>query len=236
LVAVALSVAGFFLYRPFNIYGGGGAIANRYFMPLFPAFWFLATRPCPMRRIVAVALVAAPFMWPLWTEARSFPKRTGHTYRYVSDFAQRWLPFETTQSHLKPSGRSDVIHGPLWVKFLAPTVREKRDRTALLLDRGRRGQLLVAVYEPLESLVLQTLGDPEESVKILGGATVREDLPNARGRRIELKMKGPRARHPMWWTWKTAYLYQLTLESESAAEGRLTFTLRPGPTAGKDAS
>ena len=236
LVAVGLSVAGFFLYRPFNIYGGGGAIANRYFMPLFPAFWFLASRPCRRRRLVAVCLVAAPFMWPLWRDASSYPKRSNHTYRYVSDLAQRLLPYESTQSHLKPAGRSDVVHRGLWVKFLSPTLRQKRDGTALLLDRGGRGELLVGADEPLESLVLQTLEDPAESLQVVAGAEIVEESPNASGRRMLLRLRGPRARHPMWWTWETVFLYQVTLESESTLDGRLTFTLGKVPAGEGNAS
>jgi hypothetical protein len=236
LVAVGLSVAGFLLYRPFNIYGGGGAMANRYFLPLYPAFWFMASRPCRPRRIVAVSLIAAPFLWPLWTDARSHPKRANHTYRYVSDFAQRLLPYETTQSHLKPAGRSDVAHGELWVKFLSPTFREKRDGQALLFDRGQRGELLVGTYKPLRFLDLQTLGDPAESLKVVAGAKVLEESRNARGRRMRLELQRPRARHPMWWTWKTFFLYELVLESESASEGRTTFILTRAPSAERGSS
>ena len=214
------------LFRPFNIYGGGGALANRYFLPLFPAFWFMASRPCRPRRIVAVCLMAAPFLWPLWTDPSGYPKRSNHTYRYVSEFANRLLPFETTQSHLKPAGRSAVVHGGLWVKFLSPTLREKKDRTALLLDRGSRGQMLVGSNRPLKSLYLQILEDPAERLEVVRGATTSDETGNARGRRIHLDLDGPRARHPMWWTWNPYYIYQLTLESPSAEEGRLTFILR----------
>jgi len=44
LVAVGMAVVGFFLIRPFNFYGGDGALANRYFLPLYGAFWFLGSR------------------------------------------------------------------------------------------------------------------------------------------------------------------------------------------------
>ena len=227
LVAVGASLAGFFLYRPFNIYGGGGAMANRYFMPLFPAFWFLASTRCSSRRVVVIGLLAAPFLWPLWSDARSFPQRSNHTYRYVSSLASSWLPFETTQSHLKPAGRSDVVHRDLWVKFLSSTLRNKRDGTGLLIDRGSRGELLIGAYRPLEGVDLQTLGDPAETLNVVGGARVLEDERNARGRVMKLELSGPRARHPMWWTWTTVYLYELNLESESTLPGRLTFTLSP---------
>ena len=227
LVAVGASLAGFFLYRPFNIYGGGGAMANRYFMPLFPAFWFLASTRCSSRRVVVIGLLAAPFLWPLWSDARSFPQRSNHTYRYVSSLASSWLPFETTQSHLKPAGRSDVVHRDLWVKFLSSTLRNKRDGTGLLIDRGSRGELLIGAYRPLEGVDLRTLGDPAETLNVVGGARVLEDERNARGRVMKLELSGPRARHPMWWTWTTVYLYELNLESESTLPGRLTFTLSP---------
>jgi hypothetical protein len=195
-------------------------------MPLYPAFWFLATRPCRPRRILAVFLAASPFLVPLWVDARSSPRRSNHTYRYVSEIANRILPYETTQNHLKPSGRSDVVHRGLWVKFLSPSLREKRDGTALLLNRGSRGSLLLAVREPLEGLELQTLGDPEEKVLVVGGADILEESPNARGRLLSLELGRLRARHSMWWSWAPLNLYELTLESESTEEGRLTFTLR----------
>ena len=222
-------MAGFFLYRPFNIYGGGGAVANRYFMPLFPAFWFLAARPLRGRTLAAVWLLATPFLWPLWSDARSHPQRANHTYRYVPAVAQRLLPYETTQSHLKPAGRADVVHGGVWIKFLQPSLRQKRDGSALLLDRGARGQLLLGANEPVEEVVVQTAGDPQETLRVVAGAEVLEDSPNARGRRLHLRLDRRRARHPMWWTWDPFYLYQLTLESTSAAEGRLTFRLRRLP-------
>ncbi len=227
LVAVALSVAGFFLYRPFNFYGGGGALANRYFLPLYPAFWFMATRPCRPRRLLAVVLLAAPFLWPLWREARSFPQRQNHTWRYVSKAAIGLLPFETTQSHLKPAGRSDLVHGTLWVKFLTPTLRGNRAGTGLLLDRGSRGALLIASQEPLEALRLQTLGDPQERLRVTGGATVLDDSETAGGRSLRMALGGIRARHSMWWSWRPLYLYELSLESDSESEGRLTFRLTP---------
>lgn len=226
LLAVGLSIAGFFLYRPFNIYGGGGAMANRYFMPLFPAFWFLATQPSRPRRVVAVFLLAAPFLWPLWSAPRDFPKRTNHTYRYVSDLAVRLLPYETTQSHLKPAGHADVVQRRLWIKFLTRSVRPRRDGQALLLDRGSRGALLVGSAQPLTELELQILQDPAETLEVVSGAETLSEETNARGRLLRLELSGPRARHPMWWTWDTYFVYELALKSESAEEGRLTFTLR----------
>ena len=38
---------------------GGGVLGNRYFLPLYPALWFLAARPARALWAVAVALLAA---------------------------------------------------------------------------------------------------------------------------------------------------------------------------------
>ena len=225
LIAVAVSIAGFFLYRPFNFYGGGGAIANRYFLPLYPAFWFLASRPVRPPRMLLVWAVAVPFMWPLWAAPRAYPQRQNHTYRYVSSVAARILPYETTQSHLKPAGRSDVVLNGLWFKLLSPSLRVKRDGTALLLDRGSRGQLLVGSYAALQELELRTLDGPAETIRVVKGAEVVEEEVGDDGRRLALELRRLRARHPMWWTWDDFYLYQLTLESDSDGEGRQTFTI-----------
>ena len=141
VLAVLLAAASLFWLRPFNFYGGGGSMANRYFLPLYPALWFLAARPVrPVRgalAAVAVTVLAAPFLLPLWSAPRAFPLASEGGYRYVGDFARRWLPFETTQSHLKPSGHEDLLHNRLWVKLLTPSLRPEGGR--LLLAPGQPG-------------------------------------------------------------------------------------------------
>jgi hypothetical protein len=112
--AALLACAGFLFARPFNFYGGGGAIADRYFLPLYPAFWFAAGRPARASWAVLAAVCAAPFLWPLWTQPRAFLLDDDGGYRYVSGVARRVLPYETTQSHLKPSGREDFVLNGLW--------------------------------------------------------------------------------------------------------------------------
>lgn len=229
VLAVMLCAVAFFLYRPFNFYGGGGAIGNRYFMPLFPAFWFLVQRRSSPLWVLLIGLGAAPFLWPLWTSPRAYPQRPDRTYRYVSTAAQRWLPYETTQSHLKPGGRSDVTQGGLWIKFLSTTLRPSRTGDSLLLDRGSRGELLLGNPTPLRRLELRTLADPIEALR-LRGARIVEARRLAPGGVAMLRPDRLRARHPMWWTWNDVFLYRLSVESLAAGEGRLPFTLSRVPT------
>src|SRR5215213_6274705 len=197
--AVAASMALFLTMRPFNFYGGGGAIADRYFLPLYPALWFLAARPSRAAWPLLAAALAAPFLLPLWSAPRAFPIDPAGGYRYVSDFARRWLPYETTQSHLKPAGREDLVHNNLWVKLLANTLRPEEDGARLVLAAGREGQILLGSPTPLEGVKVEATGPLEANGTAVPG-TVR--------------FSRPRAVHRMWWTdgapW---YLYQIRLES-----------------------
>ena len=191
ILAVVLAAAVLFWLRPFNFYGGGGSMANRYFLPLYPALWFLAARPVRPAlgalAAVLVTLLAAPFLLPLWSSPRTFPLATEGGYRYVSDAARRWLPFETTLSHLKPSGREDFVHNLLWLRLLSPSLSPDGDR--LRLAPGEPGDLLIGSPQPLAGIQLRKVD----------GATVRLQ-PEVR------------ARHRMWWT-DDYYLYELKLES-----------------------
>ena len=73
LVATAIAIVGFLLLRPFNFYGGEGSLANRYFLPLYPALWFLLQRPLRRRWLPAVVAVSSLFIWELWLGAGKFP-------------------------------------------------------------------------------------------------------------------------------------------------------------------
>lgn len=211
LAAVALTALGFFVLRPHNFYGGGAALANRYLLPVYPALWFLATRPVRGRWLVLTAALAAPVLWPLWTEPRAFPLDEHGAFRYVSRPARALLPFETTQNHLKPGGaQPDVEHHGLWVKALTPAVRVDAEHGALALDpRLGAGELLVGADRPLEALHLEIRAP---AVRVRGGEVTGEtDLGGGR-RRLWVELDAPRARHPMWWTEEDFYLYWLGIE------------------------
>ncbi|MGB7489492.1 MAG: hypothetical protein WBN62_04085, partial [Thermoanaerobaculia bacterium] len=206
-------------------YGGGGAIANRYFLPLYPALWFVGTRLAKLGPALVVTALASAFMWPLWSQPRAFPLRQDSTYRYVSAAASWGLPFETTQSHLKPSGRSDVIHNQLWVKSLSPTLRPSRDGRVLKLRADSRGQLLVGSSTPLTRLQLETWGPGAEELEVTRGATVGGAESAGDVRILDLELGRRRARHPMWWTWDPYFLYQLNLRAGEIGQGAVSISL-----------
>jgi hypothetical protein len=227
LVAVAITVVGFFLLRSHNFYGGGGAIANRYFLPVYPALWFLASRPIGFVWPVGISAAAALFVGNLWLAPRAFPVSAEGTYRYITPLAQSILPFETTQSHLKPSGQEDVHHRGLWVKFLDREVWAGPGGDPLFLRPGVRGELLVGFHEPLAVLDLEIARRDGTRVALAGGE-LRSLCETAEARRFRIELGRPRARHSMWWTWDPFYLYKLGLEvTGPEEEEEIPFSLRP---------
>ena len=215
LILAALAAAGcFLLTRPFNFYGGGGAIANRYFLPVYPAFWFAAGRPARFRWAILASLMAAPFLLPLWRQPRAFFLDEDYGYRYVSAAARRWLPYETTQSHLKPGGREDFLANGLWIKPLTTSVRPEADGVTLRIGPSGRGELLLGSPHPLPGLRMIVL-PPVPAIEV-SGAEVTSSRTRASGAAVRLvHFEHPRAVHRMWWSEdeNPFYLYQLRLEA-----------------------
>jgi hypothetical protein len=231
LFAVAAAAAALFWLRPFNFYGGGGAIANRYFLPLYPAFWFLAARPVrPVWGALAaagVAILATPFLLPLWSAPRAFPIAPEGGYRYVGDFARRWLPYETTLSHLKPSGQEDFVHHGLWIKLLTPSLRPEANGARIRLAPGAHGELLVGSGQPLAALRLRLPPQGPKSLAVTGAELVQAIPRPDGGVTLELRPR-LRAHHRMWWM-KDFYLYEIGIAGEKdAASFQILVSPSPG--------
>ncbi|HEX3131801.1 MAG TPA: hypothetical protein VH394_30975 [Thermoanaerobaculia bacterium] len=211
ILAVAAAAAALFWLRPFNFYGGGGAMANRYFLPLYPALWFLAAKPVrPVRGVLAalgVTALAAPFLLPLWSAPRAFPLNSEEGYRYVSPAAVRWLPYETTLSHLKPSGHEDFLHHGLWVKLLTPSLSPDANGARIALAPGRSGELLVGSEQPLAGLRIRLPPHGPDSLEVTGAEPVQEIRREDGGMTLRFRPR-LRAHHRMWWL-KNLYLYEI---------------------------
>lgn len=229
LVAVALAVGAFFYVRAFNFYGGGGALANRYFLPLYPAFWFLAGRRIGSGRALIAALVvvlaAAPFLWPLWSAPRGFPLARDGATGYVSPAARAVLPYETSLSHLKPAGREDRSHHGLWIKFLAPEPKPAAKGDWLRLAPDAEGEILVGSSRPQKSLLLEVRPPAPLGLRLEGATVGPPDVVDGLIR-YALDPGRPTARHRMWWTLEDVWLYRLEIGHEGGAP--LRFRLRPG--------
>lgn len=165
LLAIALGLVAFLIKSPHNFYGGAGAIANRWFLPLYPVCWFLIERPPARRWLAASAVVAALFVGPLWLSAAAFPleidgESGARRLRYVSPAAKRLLPAETSQIHLT-SAAGDILHGDLRVRPLGAGVR-LHGNGGIRYRPGADGELLIGSPAPLAGLTVELRPVEEE--------------------------------------------------------------------------
>ena len=203
----------FMVLRPFNFYGGAGALANRYFLPVYPLFWFSGAG---VVRCALTVLLAAPFLSSLWAAPAAYPLVAGEGYRYVSTTAHGLLPVETTQRHVKAPGRADVVHGTLWVRFLDGGLAPE-DATAvrLLLRRGRRAEILVGSPTALASVTAEAVDGDTVAVLLDGPWRTTPLGPPERG---TIALDRASARHPMWWTDDPFWIYRVELEALARPE------------------
>lgn len=200
VLAICAVLGLFLIARPFNFWGGGGSLGNRYFLPIYPLFWFLVRRPISWGWAAAVVVLAAPFLWPTWTAPGQFWRAPTGEYSHVSTAATRWLPYETTQNQLKPSNREDFrleVGGgdTIWVKPLSPRVTSPDSgATMRVLPGDGTTEVLVATETPQRSFRIEVDGEPPRV---------------ARFRRAT-------ARHRMWWSFDALYLYRFQILDREA--------------------
>lgn len=100
LAAAVLAVLFYILVMPDNYFGGGGSLGNRYFLNVFPLFFFLGHRQRSFRFSLAMLLPAVLFLAPVYMHAlghSASPRYPGVT------FPSRLFPAEKTQCLTLPS-------------------------------------------------------------------------------------------------------------------------------------
>ena len=213
LLAIAAWAVIVVLSHPFNIYGGPGAIANRWFLPLYGALWLVPRRPLerwiwPVLTAVAASLFIGGLAFAQWRSSADLAR--GVAVGHATPVAQAVLPFETSQRWLFES--RDADHGGVRILMLSENVwyEERPDR--MMLDRrmNEPTELILASDEPLTELEL-TFGPDAPSHLQVEGATVGDRLLNGDGGITFRLRPGSGRQHAVWWTGSRQWLYPLTL-------------------------
>jgi hypothetical protein len=208
-LAVAAAALAFLLLRPFNFYGGD-PLGNRYFLPLYPALWFLAARPVRVAWAAAVALIASLFLVPVWRNPDGYPLQENGEYRHVSDLARRWLPYETTQA--SAPGQQVAVGNGLWVKLLDHNVWTAGRSNRLRILGGSRTELLIGSPQPLDSIHVE-LDDKAPSRLYARGQELRPLLLKADGSVLfQVPLGRASAVHPLIWGPYDYHLYRVDLQ------------------------
>ncbi len=230
VAAVLAALVAVVLLWPFDLAGAGGGgggltLGNLFFLPLFPAVWFLTARPVRPAWPLVVAVLSGVYLYPLWLAPRSLALDAPADRVPVSAAARRVLPEESTQQTLP--GVRDAQQGVLWVRLLSPAVTEGA-RGRLRLEPAEPGELFLGSALPLPAVRLDFGPGAPTQITVSGaepGATV---LTPDGGVRFVFVLGNPSRRHPMWWTRGDEYLYHLTVTAPETVNGKpLDFEIVP---------
>ena len=108
LAGIVLAILCYVLLMPDNYFGGGGSLGNRYFLNIYPLFFFLGHRRRLFRFLLAPAAAAVLFLSPVYMQplASSADPRTPGI-----SFPVRLFPAEKTQYLTLPSNTNPKAFG-----------------------------------------------------------------------------------------------------------------------------
>jgi hypothetical protein len=221
------------LYMPFTYSGGGGPVANRYYLSVYPVFLFLTP---PMASIVPAVVaggIGALFTAQLVTNIFYV---SIHPAEHAKHFPYRWLPAETTlvndlPINHEPARSRQPLGGkpPVMAYFLDNNVFDREtdaywvrgeSRSEVLLrapsiTEQRDGQPVVRPFlMPRMEVQLET-GDVPNRVRVDTGVDEQVvEIPPHDRRTVIVRMgAGTPYRRDPWLP--TNYVYVLSIESET---------------------
>ncbi|MDH3253376.1 MAG: hypothetical protein OEM62_00120 [Acidobacteriota bacterium] len=189
----------FLVWLPFNYFGGGSCIGNRYFLASYAALPLALRRPLGRWSLVGCWLLAAVVASSAVTSERITPieGRTSQSHAHAGIF--RWLPYETTASDLE--GSRDHYFGKDFVRTVDPFIGAgewifelQSDRPAAeiaLANLEREEAVRFLVHSAAPSIELE-YSDYGQKVSV-----VLEKPLGLRGV-VELAPTPPIRYHPLW--------------------------------------
>jgi len=156
LAAIAASVLIFILvFDPENYFGGGGSLGNRYFLNIFPLFFFLGHRHRLFRFRWLPVLAAVLFLTPIFANSYHHSTNPAEAGKL---FPLKYFPAEKTQYKCLPSNLNPRAFGPLFHS------EESRYWLFILNDN----------FNPLAEPFIWTYGDRQLEFFLVSPSQVRE--------------------------------------------------------------
>ncbi len=160
----------FIVLMPDNYAGGGGAVANRYFLSIYPLFFFLAPRKVELKPIVLSWIVAAVFISQILINPLS---HSHFPYTHAKRLPLKLMPVELTlinnlptNAH-PPAQRQTVGIKYAWLYFLDDNFHART--TSELEENGfwtrgpHRAEMLLKTFYPIKQITFRFLNNPRLS-------------------------------------------------------------------------
>jgi len=220
--ALTLEILAYILLMPTNYGGGGGSLANRYFMNIFPLFFFLPALEIQRKHFALAWIMAAVFISPiLIAPFESSANPAIHAKRFPIDR----LPLEMTQYNEFPTNTNPygfrIPFGTgedTGVAYFLNDNFHKRGEQGGTWTRGDKTlDMIFKSYFPLSRITVRLMNNPrrENTIRVTIDGKTRTillqpkeegtlEFPVTRGFQIEsnylhrIKIRAAKASRPYW--------------------------------------
>ena len=169
--ALAVEILAYIVLMPTNYGGGGGSLANRYFMNIFPLFFFLpgpklGKRPLSLAWIFAAVFVAQILVTPF--------QSSGSPATHAKRFPIKYLPLEMTLYNEFPTNTNPngfrVPFGeepsPAVAYFLNDNFHKRAEPGGTWTLGDRTLEMVLKAYEPMSRIVVHLTNNPRRDNRI----------------------------------------------------------------------
>ncbi|MGD2295189.1 MAG: hypothetical protein PVF22_05070 [Candidatus Aminicenantes bacterium] len=190
LGAIAAGILIYIVLMPDNYGGGGGALANRYFLNIYPLFLFLPGIQRNKKELILSWIMAAVFISPILAN----PLLHSHyPATHAKKFPFKLLPVEMSLVNNHPTMtnpaafRQEVGTEPNigWLHFLDDNFHPRQETDGFWTRGSRTCEMILKTWFPVKELRFHLLNNPrlQNEIKIkVGGKTQRITLgKNQRG-------------------------------------------------------
>lgn len=177
---IFLTLAGeiliFIVLMPDNYTGGGGALSNRYFLSIYPLFFFLPPPKIHIKHIGLSWIVAAVFIAQILVN----PLQHSHfPATHAKRFPLKLLPVEMslinnwpTSTH-PPADRQEVGTKYAWLYFLddnfIPRTTSELEKHGFWTRGPHRAEMVLKTFYPIRQITFRILNNP----RLTNSVTVR---------------------------------------------------------------
>lgn len=168
LIALAGEILIYIILMPDNYAGGGGALANRYFLNIYPFFFFLPALKKDFKQIGLTWIMASIFVVPILIS----PVQHSHfPDTHVKKFPFTVLPVELTLFNNFPTATNPAATrqemGGLkytWINFLDnnfhPRTRSEVEKDGFWTRGPYKTQMVMRTYYPIKQITFHLLNNP----------------------------------------------------------------------------
>ncbi len=170
-LALAAEILIYVVLMPTNYGGGGGSIANRYFLNIFPLFFFLPGARIRTRDLVLPWLMAAAFLSPILVAPFT---ASANPATHAKRFPFKALPIEMPQVNEWPTNTNpNAFRIPIGtpprdglLHFLDDNYIKKSEPDGIWTHGDRTAEMVLKTYFPVSKIVVRVMNNPRRENKI----------------------------------------------------------------------